>query len=82
MGKVILAIVLLQVILITLALIFAIPVGAWVVAEFSLTVTSPILHFMIGALFFWAAGNIVSSILGTILVVIMWLIFWKDWRNI
>lgn len=82
MGKVIVAIISAQVIIVILALIFAIPVGAWVVAEFALTTTSPILHFMIGALFFWAAGSIASFIIGLILVIIMWSIFWKDWRNI
>lgn len=82
MGKVLLTLAILQVIIITLALFFATPVGVWVVAEFSLTVTSPILHFMIGALFFWVAGSIASSVIGIILMIAVWSIFWKQWRNI
>lgn len=82
MRKIMLTVSALQLIIITLALIFATPVGAWVVAEFALSTTSPILHFMIGAIFFWVAGNIVSSVIGLILIMATYSIFWKDWRNI
>ena len=75
---VMLIIILTQIVVVTLALIFATPIGVWLCLELSLTITSGFLQFVIGLLFLWLMGSIALSILGIILTLIMWFTVWKE----
>lgn len=77
--KVIIFILVSQSLIIIAALVFASPVGIWLIAELSLTIVSPFLQFLLGLAFLWAIGSIASSILGLIIAPIIWILFLRSW---